>query len=323
MLTVTRGSSCRSASVRKLHDDIYKMVTKRTPEEEELSRIFHLIYGDQPNSATDAEAVQRLHLLVDRQVPEALTIFANLLWHGYGVEKDVERAFALASQAADLGDLNALVLLASMHFEGAGCERNLAKSLELITRFDNEAPSLPIYLQINEVGPGYFNFYNELTMRVNGSRAAAPLEVLEEFLNWVVDCKRKVIAKQSAIIKRNPGALGGRSHRRLPYKGSIGGSIFLLKGKETISHLGVENGLVGEQIWFETSRFIGWPKGVSFGDLTEFNSTPATELDGIRSAYHAHKSSGKPFLLKLTSSSVHRASTFYCGDEEVMSGYED
>lgn len=232
MLTVTRGSSCRSASVRKLHDDIYKMVTKRTPEEEELSRIFHLIYGDQPNSATDAEAVQRLHLLVDRQVPEALTIFANLLWHGYGVEKDVERAFALASQAADLGDLNALVLLASMHFEGAGCERNLAKSLELITRFDNEAPSLPIYLQINEVGPGYFNFYNELTMRVNGSRAAAPLEVLEEFLNWVVDCKRKVIAKQSAIIKRNPGALGGRSHRRLPYKGSIGGSIFLLKGRK-------------------------------------------------------------------------------------------
>ena len=300
-----------------------KMATKRTPEEEELSRIFHLIYGDQPNAATDAEAVQRLHLLVDRQVPEALTIFANLLWHGYGVKKDVERAFALASQAADLGDLNALVLVASMHFEGAGCERNFAKSLELINRFDDEVPSAPIYLQINEVGPGYFNFYNELTMRVNGSGVAAPLEMLEEFLNWIVACKRKVIAHQSVIIDRNPDALGGRSRRRLPFKGSIGGSIFLLKGMATISHVGVENGLLGEKIWFETSRFTGWPNGVSFGDLTEFNSIPASELIGIRTAYHTHKSSGKPFLLKLTSSSVHRASAFYCGDEDVMTGYED
>lgn len=299
------------------------MATERTPEEEELSRIFHLVYGDQPNSATDAEAVQRLHLLVDRRVPKALTIFANLLWHGYGVEKDVERAFALASQAADLGDLNALVLLASMRFEGAGCERNLAKSLELINRFNHEAPTAPIYLQINEVGPGYFNFYNQLTMRVNGSGVTAPLETLEEFLNWVVNCKRKVIAKQSAIIDRNPDALGGRSRRRLPYKGSIGGSIFLLKGKESISHVGVENGLVDEQIWFETSRFAGWPIGVGFGDLTEFNSIPASELDGIRAAYYRHKSSAKPFLLKLTSSSVHQAATFYSGDEEVMTGYED
>lgn len=299
------------------------MTAKRTPEEEELSRIFHLIYGGQSHSTTDAEAIQRLHSLLDRQVPAALTLFANILWHGYGVEKDVERAFAVASQAADLGDLNALVLLASMRFEGAGCEQNFAISMELIDRFNDESPTIPIYLQINEVGPGYFDLCTEFTLKVNGNEATATLETLEAFVSWVVDCKRKVIAKQSAILDKSPGSLGGTSRRRLPYKGASGGSIFLLKGKETISHIGVENGWIGERIWLEACCFTGWPEGISFGDLVEFPSIPASGLKSIRTAYQAHKSSGKPFLLKLTGSSVHRASTFYCGDEEIMSGYED
>jgi hypothetical protein len=104
----------------------------------------------------------------------------------------------------------------------------------------------------------------------------------------------------------------------LPYLGPIGGSVSLLKGTDTITHIGMRCGWIGETVWFETSLFKGWPEGISFGNLTEFDDLSASELGSIRAAYETHKHTGKQFVLELVASSVHRSSTLYCGDEEVM-----
>jgi hypothetical protein len=295
-------------------------------DEKELIEIRCLIYVE-PNPAKDMEAVQRLNLLIAKQTPAALTLMSTLLWHGYGVSKDVEQAFALAKEASDLGDLNALVLLASMHFEGAGCERNFTTALDLIKRFNNESPYIPYRLQINEVGPGYFDLRTEFMIRVNGSQATASIEMLEKLVLWFVKSKRKVITIQTAILDRNPDALGGTSYRKLPFKGAIGGSTFMLKGTNTITHVGLDISWIGEQIWFDTSLFCGWPKDLSFGDLNDFefdcSNVPISELKAIQKAFNAHMHTGKTFVLKLHQSSVHRTSTFYCGDDKIMTAYED
>lgn len=297
---------------------------KRSAEEIELRDINFLFYGRQPSPEKDAEAHERLKSLVEKRYPQALTLYSVLVWHGYGVEKDTAKAYALACDALDLGDLNAMVVMASMHCEGAGCEKNFATTVDLINRFNDTAPSIPIGLQINEVGPDYFNLIRtELKMKVNGKEVTPTMSLREELINWIVSCKRQLIIKQSEILERNPSAVGGESRRRLPFKGAIGGYLSMLKGNETITNVGFSDAWLSEEIWFETSRFDGWPSGLSFGDLVEFDSIPATELAAVRKAYQAHKGAGKPFLLKLTQTSVHRSLGFFCGDKEIASGYEN
>jgi len=305
-------------------DDMSSTAKKCSTEEIELRDINSLFYGRQPNPEKDAEAHKRLKSLVEKRYPQALTLYSVVVWHGYGVQKDPAKAYALACDAVDLGDLNAMVVIASMHCEGAGCEKNFATTVDLIDRFNDTAPSVPIGLQINEVGPGYFNLIRtELEMKVNGKEVTPTMSLREELINWIVGCKRQLIIKQLEILERNPTALGGQSRRRLPFKGASGGSLSMLKGKETISYVGFSDSWLSEEIWFDTNRFDGWPSGLSFGDLVEFDSIPATELAAVRKAYQAHKGSGKEFLLKLSQSSVHRSLGFFCGDKEIASGYED
>ncbi len=289
----------------------------------ELSEINCLLFGRCPDSRKDAEAIKRLTTLVERQVPSALTTMASLIWQGFGITKNSARAFALAKQAAELGHAEALVLMASMHFEGAGCEQSLTKAIELINRFDDEAESIPLNLHISDAGPDYYNLLTEFVVRVNGCQAEAPLETLEQIIRWLVDCKRKVITKQAAILQRSPVAFGGISYRTLPFHGAIGGAVSLLKGTDTITHIGMKDGWTEESVWFETNLFKGWPEGLSFGNLTEFEDLQASELGNVRAAYEAHKHTEKQFVLELVSSSVHRSTTLYCGDDEVMQAYED
>lgn len=89
----------------------------------ELSAIRHLIYGRDPNNSKDQSAVDRLLKLVEQRIPDALMLQAVLIWHGYGFEQDPGKAYALATEAAELGEMDALVVLASMHFVGSGSGR--------------------------------------------------------------------------------------------------------------------------------------------------------------------------------------------------------
>lgn len=213
--------------------------------------------------------------------------------------------------------------MASMHAEGAGCERSFSTALALMARFHNEASSITRKPHIGDAGPSFFELLTEFKVSVNGNKAYASIAMLEELVNWLVSCKRKVIAKQTEILKKKPEALGGTGYRRLPFKGSIGGVSLLLKGKNKITHVGLRNSLLNDQIWFESSQFSGWPADTSFGNLTNFEDIPTTELEEIQLSYETHKTTGKLFLLKLFNTSVSRGSEFYCGDKVIMNRYED
>lgn len=206
-----------------------------TPEQHEinneLSAIRHLIYGRDQSHLKDQSAADRLLKLVERRIPYALTLQAVLIWHGYGFKQDTDKAYALATEAAELGEMEALVVLASMHFVGGGCEQNFEKSLALLNRFKSEPSSLTPFLRIGEIGLGYFDFRTEFILNINGQQAIGSTDVLEELNRWMLYCKRECIARQTEILKRNPLALGGETYRNLPFKGSVGGSSICLKGK--------------------------------------------------------------------------------------------
>lgn len=289
----------------------------------ELSAIRHLIYGRDPSFSKDQSAVDRLIKLAEQRIPNALMLQAVLIWHGYGFQQDPDKAYALATEAAELGEMEAFVVLASMHFVGSGCEQNFEKSLDLLDRFNNEASSIPNFLHIGEVGPSYFDFRTEFIFNLNGQSVVGPIDALEELNRWIFSCKRKCIARQAEILEVKPAALGGTTYRNLPFKGSIGGSCFSLKGKDLITHVGFHNDWLEEVIWFESNRLNGWPEKIGFDGLTEFNNLPETELREIRKCYLTNKHKGKGFELKMIGSSVHRETKLFCGDDEVLSAYED
>lgn len=289
----------------------------------ELSAIRQLIYGRDPSDSKDQSAVDRLLKLVERKIPYAVMLQAVLIWHGYGFEQDTDRAYALATEAAEQGEMDALVVLASMHFVGCGCEPSFEKSLDLLDRFNDEAPSIPIFLSIGEVGPSYFDFRTELILNINGQNVVGPIDALEALNHWIFSCKRKTIARQAELLKVKPAALGGTTYRNLPFKGSIGGSCFSLKGKEFITHVGFHNDWLEEVIWFETDRLTGWPNEVRFDGLTELDGISIAELAEISISYRANIHKEKVFELQLIGSSVHRELKFFCGDDVVMSVFED
>jgi hypothetical protein len=178
-------------------------------------------------------------------------------------------------------------------------------------------------LHIGEVGPGYFDFQTEFILNINGQNVVGPIDALEELNRWIFSCKRKCIARQAEFLKVKPAALGGTTYRNLPFRGSIGGSCFSLKGKIYITHVGFHSDWLEEVIWFETDRLAGWPEKICFDGLTEFSDLPEAELLELRKCYLANKHKGKVFELKLIGSSVHRETKLFCGDDEVMSAYED
>lgn len=289
----------------------------------ELSAIRQLIYGRDPSYSKDQSAVDRLLKLVEQKIPYAVMLQAVLVWHGYGFEQDPDKAYALATEAAEQGEIDALVVLASMHFVGCGCEQSFEKSLNLLNRFNDEAPSIPIFLHIGEVGPNYFDFRTEFILNLNGQNVVGSIAALEELNRWIFSCKRKCIARQAEMLKVKPTAVGGTTYRNLPFKGSIGGSCLSLKGKEFITHVGFHNDWLEEVIWFETDRLTGWPEKISFAGLTEFSNLPETELTKIGKCYLANKHKGEVFELKLIGSSVHRETKLFCGNNQVMSVYVD
>lgn len=285
---------------------------------DEISSIRSLVYGLDPSPTKDLIAAERLRTLVDQDVPCALTLQALFIWHGYGFEQRPEQACQLAEKAAEMGDSEALVVLASMHFDGYGCERNFEKSLALLERFDNEATSIP-FISIGEVGLNYYDFRTSFVRNLNGRMVAGSMDVLEELNRWLLDSKRRCIAWQAEKIRRNPMAFGGIGYRSLPCNGAIGGEDTFLKGQEVITHIGFHNEWLNETFWVSTSRLAEWPAGISFHDVREFNDLSHEELVEIGKAYLAHKHEGKEFVLRIFNSSVHRTSTLLCGDQEVMS----
>lgn len=297
-----------------------------TPEQQEINSellvIHNLIYGRDPSHTKDIIAADRLLRLVERRIPYAIMLQAVFIWHCFGFEEAPYRAYALATEAAELGEMDALVVLASMHFVGYGCEQNFEKSLTLLERFNNEAPSVPIYLNIGEVSLSYFNFRTEFILNVNGQKILGPMDALEKLNRWILHCKRKCIARQAETLKRNPKFPGFKSYRNLPFKGCIGGSPLCLKGKDYISQIGFRNSWLEEAIWFETDCLTEWPKGISFDGLTELEGVPTAQLVEMGKAYLANRHKGSWFELQLIGSSVHRELKFFCDADEIMSVFE-
>lgn len=291
--------------------------------DDELRDIRLLIYGKNPSRAKDLIAADLLIKLANQRISYAILLQALFVWHGYGFEQDKDKAYALATEAAEHGEMDALVVLASMHFVGCGCEPSFEKSLDLLNRFNDEAPSIPIFLHIGEVGPSYFDFRTEFILNINGQNVVGPIDALEELNRWIFSCKRKCIARQTELLKVKPAALGGTTYRNLPFKGSIGGSCFSLKGKMYITHVGFHNDWLEEVIWFQTDRLTGWPEKISFDGLTEFSDIPEAELRKIGKCFLANKHKGNVFELQLIGSSVHRETKFFCGEDELISIFED
>ena len=156
--------------------------------------------------------------------------------------------------------------------------------------------------------------------------------------------KTKYIDKQSAILEKNPDALGGVSKRVLPFKGAIGGSCLRIFGSKYIEKIGFREEWVGSEFWVRWSDFSEAGLPINFGDLTSLDNLPAEEVAGIRNAYLTQINS-KPlglieqfsaqiglssiapepdeFELQLIGSSVHRETKLLCAGVEVFSKYED
>lgn len=290
----------------------------------EFSSIRRLIYGNDPSIEKDRLAIAQLKKLADIGMPYAMLLQALFMWHGYGFDiQDPEKAYFLASQAAELGDMDALVVLASMHFVGYGCEQSFEKSIFLLNEFDSKAETVPAFLTIGAVSLGYFDFRKNFVSNINGVPVSLPIDLLEEFNRWVLSCKRKVIAKQKLILDKNPAALGGITYRKLPFKGAIGGSRFSLKGEEYISHIGFFNDWINEEIWFSTDDLVGWPSRISFHELYSFQDLATEELLRVGKSYLDNYRKGKIFELQLSSTSVHHETKLFSDNKELISIFVD
>ena len=219
--------------------------------------------------------------------------------------------------------MDALVVLASMHFVGYGCDQSFKNSLFLLNEFDNKAEIVPVFLTIGAVSLGYFDFRRSFVSNINGISVSLPIDLLYEFNRWILSCKQKVIEKQKLILEKNPTALGGATYRNLPFKGAIGGSRFSLRGGEYISHVGFFNDWINEEVWFLTDELVGWPSRISFHELYSFENLATDELLRVGKVYLDNYRKGKLFELQLLRTSVHHETKLFCDNEELLSIFVD
>ena len=309
---------------------------------EALWAIRGTIYSDVGGLA-ETKAVEKLEQLADQKVPEAMHLLGQLLWEGVAFQADVEKAFLYISEAVEMGYSPAMTSLGAMYMTGAGCEQSFASALNWYRRRAETRDSFSL-TRMGRVGLGEFEFRSEFGLELNGRRLVASDPVLEKFNHWRLEVKAKFIDRQSAILERNPDALGGISKRKLPYYGAIGGSCLRISGSKNIEKIGFREEWVGSEFWVRWSDFSEAGLPINFGDLTSLDNLPAEEVAGIRNAYLTQINS-KPlglieqfsaqiglssiapepdeFELQLIGSSVHRETKLLCAGVEVFSKYED
>ncbi len=310
---------------------------------EALTAIRATIYSDVGGLA-EIKAVEKLEQLANQKVPEAMHQLGQLLWEGVAVYADEEKAFRYISEAVAMGYSPAMTSLGAMCMVGAGCEKSFAAALNWYCRRRETWDGMPS-IRIGRVGLNDNEFRSEFSLELNGRRLVAPDSVLERFNHWRLESKAKFIDKQSAILEKDPNALGGVSKRHLPFKGYIGGSCLRISGSKEIEKIGFREDSIGSEFWIRWSEFSGAGLPIGFGDLTSLDSLPLDEVEGIRNAYitqinSKHQgliekfsarmglSSTRPelqeeFELQLIGSSVHRETKLLCAGVEVFSKYED
>ena len=309
---------------------------------EALSEIRRIIYRNLGGQA-EIKAIEKLEQLADQKVPEAMHLLGQLLWEGIAIQADVGKAFRYISEAVEMGHSPAMTSLGGMYMVGAGCEKSFAAAIKW-HRLRAETWNTSAPIRIGRVGLGDYEFRSEFSLELNGRRLMAPDSVLEKLNHWRLEVKTKYIDKQSAILEKNPDALGGVSKRVLPFKGAIGGSCLRIFGSKYIEKIGFREEWIGSEFYIRWSEFSGAGLPVSFGDLTSLYNLPAEEVEGIRNAY-IRQINSKPqglienfsartcfssilpeqdeFELQLIGSSVHRETKLLCAGVEVFSKYED
>ena len=80
------------------------------------------------------EAAPIYQELVEIAYPSALAELGVLYSTGQGVEKDIEKAFALVEKSAALGNLRGLTIAGVFHTYGTGTEKDVNKGLELLNQ---------------------------------------------------------------------------------------------------------------------------------------------------------------------------------------------
>ena len=156
---------------------------------EALSEIRGAIYSD-VGGLVEIKAVEKLKLLADQKVPEAMHQLGQLLWEGVAVHADVEKAFRNISEAVAVGHSPAMTSLGAMSMVGAGCERNFATALNWYRRRSETWDGMSD-IRIGRVGLTDYEFRSAFSLEINSRRLEAPDSVLERFNHWRLESKAK------------------------------------------------------------------------------------------------------------------------------------
>lgn len=243
-----------------------------------------------PSEAKDAAALPALlELAHAKRYPAALHLLGQMYWEGIAVEPDLDRAFALVSEAVDAGHRPAMDSLASMHLVGAGCPRNFAEALRWHRRLRDESGTTTDLWQrvhIGAVGLDKYQFVDALEIELNDQRLVAEDALLERINLALLDLKGTAVRLQSEEIARNPGAYGNVGPRQLPCAGVSGPATasHLLCGEATIDHFGLRDGWSGATRLFPLRDFHGVGAPVGFDRLERISilasGSRSAELDG-------------------------------------------
>ena len=233
--------------------------------DEQLRLARNSIYG-KCGEYSEHEALSIIERLVTLELPSAMLLLGHLYWEGFVVERDDRMAFELISKAVAMDFIPAMTSLGGLYFSGTGCVKDFDKAVHWYEQ--GEARGDGFYsVHVGAVALGGFEFQRSFGLSVNGVQHPAPRSFLGKLNRWLLDCKRKVVAKQAAVLDRNPNAYAGSPKRYLPFMGSIGGSPALkLAGQRTIEQIGWRNAFLDEAVWFPLAEL-----GFDHGDLPTFS----------------------------------------------------
>lgn len=210
--------------------------------------------NDDLSNESGKNALVRLKDMSAQKIHGAMHLLGYFIWEGDIIDKNVDEAFSLISEAANSGHSPAMVSLGAMYLSGAGCEKDFDLACYWYKKREECWSKLFAFNDIclKRVGLNEFEFRWEFAIEINGVRYEVPKLLLESHNDWLLATKNRVIDKQLEMLERKPNFLGV-GKKSLPYK--MGGAQLILAGKKGITQIGWKRGWINEEYWVELRDF--------------------------------------------------------------------
>ncbi|EJK77388.1 hypothetical protein THAOC_00784 [Thalassiosira oceanica] len=93
--------------------------------------MFDCAFCRTPIAGNDADTLAMVQARVQKKDPDAIFFLGQRYYHGgFGLQKDMQRAVKLYTEAAELGSIDALFNLGSAYFRGDGVQQDKAKAAQ-------------------------------------------------------------------------------------------------------------------------------------------------------------------------------------------------